>query len=204
MKGGVRFYLAGSVVLLALAGCGRSFLQYGERASWRHEAEVACLKSGGVKIGAGVVQMQPIEGPGMCGADFPLKVAALGESSAIGYADDLRPPGAIPNASSAQMPRWPASEPRYAPRRCSRCKSSRCKSSRCKSAGARSAGAEGQSMRWVPGPPAIEPPASHPRGRAADVAQSAGRGAVPRRYSRRRRPAARPRRACLSAQRAGL
>src|SRR5665811_412864 len=87
MKGGVRFYLAGSVMLLALAGCGRSLLQYGERASWRHEAEVTCLKSGGVKIGTGVVQIQPIEGPGMCGADFPLKVAALGESSAVGYAD---------------------------------------------------------------------------------------------------------------------
>src|SRR5450830_913403 len=114
MKGGVRFYLAGSVMLLALAGCGRSLLQYGERASWRHEAEVTCLKSGGVKIGTGVVQIQPIEGPGMCGADFPLKVAALGESSAVGYADELRPPAAIPNASSAQMPSWPVNEPRYA------------------------------------------------------------------------------------------
>ena len=115
MKGGVRFYLAGAVVLLALAGCGRSCLQYGERAAWRHQAEVACLKSGAVKIGAGVVQIQPIEGPGMCGADFPLKVAALGESSGHGYADELRPPGAIPNASAAQMPRWPVNEPRYAP-----------------------------------------------------------------------------------------
>ena len=84
-------------MLLALAGCGRGLLQYGERAPWRHQAEVTCLKSGAVKIGTGVVQIQPIEGPGMCGADFPLKVAALGESSAIGYADDLRPPGAIPN-----------------------------------------------------------------------------------------------------------
>ena len=67
------------MVLLALAGCGRSFLQFGERAAWRHDAEVTCLKSGAVKIGVGVVQMQPIEGPGMCGADFPLKVALLGE-----------------------------------------------------------------------------------------------------------------------------
>ena len=116
MKGRLRFYFAGSVMLLALAGCGRSFLQTGERASWRHEAEVACLKSGAVKVGAGVVQISPIEGPGMCGADFPLKVAALGESSsAVGYADDLRPPGDVPNSSSAQMPRWPLNEPRYAP-----------------------------------------------------------------------------------------
>ncbi len=115
MKGGVRFYLAGAVALLTLAGCGRSFLHFGEeRAAWRHQAEVSCLKSGAVKIGAGVVQMQPIEGPGMCGADFPLKVAMLGESTALGYADEPRPPAGIPNASGAQ-PRWPLNEPRYAP-----------------------------------------------------------------------------------------
>ena len=134
MKSWVRCYLAGTVVLLALAGCGRSFLQ-GERAAWRHEAEVTCLKSGTVKIGAGLVQMQPIEGPGMCGAEFPLKVALLGEGTAMGYADDLRPPAGIPNASAAQ-PRWPASEPRYAP----------------------PAPVQGQQMRWVPGPPPAERP----------------------------------------------
>ena len=114
MKGGVGLYFAGAGVLLALAGCGRSFMS-GERAPWRHQAEVACMKSGAVKVGAGVVQIEPIEGPGMCGADFPLKVAALGEgSAAISYSDDLRPPGSIP-ANSAQMPHWPINEPRYAP-----------------------------------------------------------------------------------------
>ena len=114
MKGGVGFYLVGTGVLLALAGCGRGFMS-GERAPWRHEAEVACMKSGAVKIGVGVVQAEPIEGPGMCGADFPLKVSALGESSPlVGYADELRPPGSIPTTSS-QMPRWPINEPRYAP-----------------------------------------------------------------------------------------
>jgi hypothetical protein len=115
MKGGAGFYLVGAGVLLALAGCGRNAFMMGEREPWRHEAEVTCMKSGVVKLGTGVVRMEPIEGPGMCGADFPLKVAALGESSpAIGYADDLRPPGAIPNATS-QMPPWPVKEPRYAP-----------------------------------------------------------------------------------------
>ena len=114
MKGGVGIYLVGAGLVLALAGCGRSFMS-GERAAWRHQAEVECLKSGSVKIGTGVVQIEPIEGPGMCGADFPLKVAALGESSPlIGYADDPRPPGSIPG-SSAQMPRWPVNEPQYAP-----------------------------------------------------------------------------------------
>jgi hypothetical protein len=114
MKSGVAFCLAGAGVLLALAGCGRGFMS-GERAPWRHDAEVACMKSGAVKMGAGIVRMNPIEGPGMCGADFPLKVTALGESnSAVGYADELRPPGAIPNGS-AQMPRWPINEPQYVP-----------------------------------------------------------------------------------------
>src|SRR5215472_12216451 len=115
MKGGAGFYLISAGLLVALAGCGRNAFMMGERAVWRHEAEVACLKSGVVKLGTGVARMEPIEGPGMCGADFPLKVAVLGESSAaIGYADDPRPPASIPNGSS-QTPRWPVSEPRYAP-----------------------------------------------------------------------------------------
>lgn len=139
MKCGVRTYLAGTVLLLALAGCGRSFL-HGERAAWRHEAEVACLKSGAVKVGVGVEQMQPIEGPGMCGADFPLKVALLGEGTAMGYADELRPPASIPNGSYDQ-PRWPASEPRYAP-----------------PAPVQVAPIQNGNMRWVPGPPGIERP----------------------------------------------
>jgi hypothetical protein len=134
MKGGVRFYLAGTVVLLALAGCGRGFLQ-GERAAWRHEAEVTCLKSGTVKIGVGVEQMQPIGGPGMCGADFPLKVALLGEGTAMGYADDLRPPASIPNGSVDQ-PRWPSSQPYYAPAQ-----------------PVQSEPIQRGNMRWVPGPP---------------------------------------------------
>jgi hypothetical protein len=141
MKGGVGLYFAGAGVLLALAGCGRGFMS-GERAPWRHQAEVACMKSGAVKVGAGVVQIEPIEGPGMCGADFPLKVAALGESSpAISYSDDLRPPGSIP--ANSQMPRWPISEPRYAP------------PAPVGSAPAQSA--QTSNMRWVPGPPPAQP-----------------------------------------------
>ena len=55
-----------------------------------------------------LVRINPISGPGVCGAEFPLKVAALGEgSSAFGFADDdLRPPGSIGN-----QPRWPISQP---------------------------------------------------------------------------------------------
>lgn len=115
MKGGVRLSIAGLTLLLALAGCGRGFLNYGERAAWRHQAEVSCLKSGEVKLGAGVVQVSPIEGPGVCGADFPLKVAALGESTSVGYADELRPPGSVGSAPASQLPNWPMRDPRYAP-----------------------------------------------------------------------------------------
>jgi len=144
MKSGVG--LVGAGVLLALAGCGRSFMS-GERAPWRHEAEVACMKSGAVKVGAGVERMDPIEGPGMCGADFPLKVAALGESNpAIGYADELRPPAEIPK-SSAQMPRWPINEPQYAPQ---------APVPSVQAAPIPPPSGQAPRMRWVPGPPAAE------------------------------------------------
>jgi hypothetical protein len=106
MTRGVRLYLVGSFVLVSLAGCGRGFFSE-EREPWRTEAEIACLKSGAVKEGADVVRVEPISGPGICGAEFPLKVSALGESSAtFGFADELRPPANIGN-----QPNWPTSQP---------------------------------------------------------------------------------------------
>ena len=84
MSRGVRWFLIGSAALVTLAGCGRGIFNYAEREPWRREAEVACLNSGTVKESAGVVRISPIEGPGMCGADFPLKVSALGEAPAHG------------------------------------------------------------------------------------------------------------------------
>src|ERR1700716_1460044 len=112
MTRGVRLYLVGSFVLVSLAGCGRGFFQFAEREPWRAEAEIACLKSGTVKENAELVRISPISGPGVCGAEYPLKVAALGEASgSFGFADsDLRPPGYIGN-----QPRWPVSPPPQAP-----------------------------------------------------------------------------------------
>jgi len=103
----------GVLALVALAGCGRNYF-FAEREPWRHDAEVACMKSGAVKESAVVIRSEPISGPGMCGADFPFKVTALGEGNrAIGYADNMRPPGAIPNAGP-QPSEWPiAQQPRY-------------------------------------------------------------------------------------------
>jgi Extensin-like protein C-terminus len=114
MTRGVRLYLVGSFVLVSLAGCGRGFFQSAEREPWRAEAEVACLKSGAVKESPELVRIDPISGPGACGAQFPLKVAALGEGSgSFGFADDLRPPGSIGNS----QPRWPIQPaPAAAPR----------------------------------------------------------------------------------------
>lgn len=114
MRRGLCFSVISMAFLGALAGCGRGFLTFEEREAWRHEAEVQCLKSGAVKEGPALVRVSPIEGPGICGADFPLKVAALGESPALAFAGELRPPGAIPKAGASQ-PRWPASQPPAAP-----------------------------------------------------------------------------------------
>jgi hypothetical protein len=113
MTRGVRLYLVGSFVLVSLAGCGRGFFSE-EREPWRAEAEIACLKSGAVKENAELVRMSPISGPGVCGAEFPLKVAALGEGGGtFGFADEeLRPPAMIGNA-----PRWPVRQPAPPPSR---------------------------------------------------------------------------------------
>lgn len=113
MARGVALFLVGSLVLVALLGCGRWFEQ---RDPWRHDAEVECLQSGAVRQGLSVTLMSPIEGPGACGADFPLKVAALGAGPALGFADEPRPPAAIPG--SALPPAYPrefAVSPPYPP-----------------------------------------------------------------------------------------
>ena len=127
-------------LLLALASCGRGFFDMAQRAPWRHEAEVACLKSDAVKIG--IARMDPIEGPGACGMDFPLKVTALGEpSNVLSYTGALRPPAPIPNVSSSDMPQWPPSEPSYAPPSVAPVEAAPLPAGR---------------MRWVTGPPGID------------------------------------------------
>ncbi len=124
MTRGVQWSLASSLVLVALvalAGCSHYMLA--ERESWRHEAELTCLNSGAVKETPERVRITPIEGPGACGMDYPLRVSALGEGTPLAYDDDaLRPPGDIPNGSpnslpNASMPQhWPISQSSAAPR----------------------------------------------------------------------------------------
>jgi hypothetical protein len=145
MSRGGYFSLGALALLLALAGCGRGFWNMGERAAWRHDAEVACMKSGEVKLGAAVVQIEPIEGPGMCGADFPLKVSALGEANGIpmSYSDDMRPPASI---SGGDMPRWPGGDPRYAPVQ---------SAPSAPVQAVQTMRVNGETLRWVPGPQGI-------------------------------------------------
>jgi hypothetical protein len=115
MSRGVRLCLVGSFVLVALAGCGRYF--FAQREPWRKEAELACLKSGTVKESQVLVRAEPINGPGICGAEFPLKVTALGEvSSALGYSDEIRPPGAIPGGTASRPAPRIAAPQTYNPR----------------------------------------------------------------------------------------
>ncbi len=159
MRRAMTFTVGGGVVLLALAGCGRSFLMDSQRAPWRHEAEVACMKSGAVKFG--VEQIEPIEGPGACGMDFPLKVTELGEySPALSYAGDLRPPAAIPNGSAADMPNWPPSGQRYSP------------NYRPQPAPVQSAPpatVPGERLHWVTGPPGVDLSKERPAGQPMSI-----------------------------------
>jgi hypothetical protein len=115
---GVHHYVGGCLLLLALAGCSGSW--FAQREPWRREAEEACLKSGAVKEGPAVALLQPIQGPGICGADYPLKVAAFGDGAPLGYADEVRPPGLVPqglNDPPQSAPTFsPQAAPTYAPR----------------------------------------------------------------------------------------
>ena len=89
------------IALIALAGC--SHFLFAEREPWRRDAEVACLNTGTVKETPQRVRISAISGPGICGMDYPLRVAALGDSPPLAYdADPPRPPGNIPTGALPQ------------------------------------------------------------------------------------------------------
>jgi hypothetical protein len=66
-----------------------------------------------VQEGPGKVRITAINGPSMCGADYPFKVSMLGASAALSYDDYQRPPSGVPNGSAA--PRWPIAQGRPSP-----------------------------------------------------------------------------------------
>ena len=152
MSRGVRSLLFSSTAIAALgvlAGCGHYW--FGEREAWRREAEVACINSGAVKETPERVRISAINGPGICGADFPLRVSALGDSAPLGYDDEpLRPPGNIP--TGAMPPRWPVVQSKSTP-----------------AAGWPAANARGAACRFP------RPAAGRAASRAADIAHSARR-----------------------------
>jgi hypothetical protein len=100
MKRGVVLFFVGSGLLIMLAACGRSWFE--QRAPWRHDAEVACLSSGAVKDGPGITSLRPIDGPGLCGADFPLRVSTVGTPAVLSFADELKPPALIADPTLPQ------------------------------------------------------------------------------------------------------
>ena len=108
MLRGVRLWIFGAIAgaaLIALAGCGHNFYS-GERETWRGEAEVACLNSGAIKESPARARISAINGPGICGADYPIRISALGESGPLGYSDEpVRPPAALSSGSAPQH--WP-------------------------------------------------------------------------------------------------
>jgi hypothetical protein len=87
------------VALLALAGC--SHYLFAEREPWRHDAEIACINSGAVKDTPQRVRISSIGGPGICGMDYPIRVAVLGDNPPLAYDAEPppRPPGAIPSGA---------------------------------------------------------------------------------------------------------
>ena len=159
MLRGVWLWIFGAIAgaaLIALAGCGHNFYS-GEREAWRGKAEVACLNSGAIKESPARARISAITGPGICGADYPIRISALGETGPLGYSDEpVRPPAALSSGSAPQH--WPVVQSSTAGIRAAADR---------RSAGARIAGRSG-SVR----PHAIR----HPGGSgAADVALCAGR-----------------------------
>src|SRR5215472_14311839 len=105
MRRAFHWRLFGCCLILGLAGCARTWFE--EREPWRHEAEVTCLKSGAVKESPSVAIVKAIEGPGACGLDYPLRVAALGEPALMSFTDEAAPPP----AAAYDYPRSPRANP---------------------------------------------------------------------------------------------
>jgi len=76
------------VALIALAGC--SHFLFAEREPWRGDAEIACLNTGAVKETPQRVRISAISGPGICGMDYPLRIAALGDNPPLAYNEAIR------------------------------------------------------------------------------------------------------------------
>ncbi len=63
------------VLSLSVVGCG--FGSFQQRDPWREEAEKACIGRKEIKPSVHIVRSESIDGPGVCGISYPLKVSAL-------------------------------------------------------------------------------------------------------------------------------
>lgn len=71
---------AGLSLTIAATVVACSGLRREQRAEWRAQAEIACIRSGKVRETPYVKISKSINGPGVCGADYPVKVSALTSS----------------------------------------------------------------------------------------------------------------------------
>jgi hypothetical protein len=104
--GMMRVILRGTFPALALALAGCAGMWFAEREPWRRDAELACLQSGAVKEGPTVTIVKAIDGPGLCGANYPFQVAAIGGSARLGPAAPYKA-GASISAAGAYPPSDP-------------------------------------------------------------------------------------------------
>jgi Extensin-like protein C-terminus len=106
MLGGICIGLA-----LVAASCSGGF-RGEQRAAWRAEAEKACLRSGVLSEMPYVKQAREIEGPGSCGADYPIKVAAFATevTASIGnersFAAKVKPEATLSCPMVPALNRW--------------------------------------------------------------------------------------------------
>jgi hypothetical protein len=76
LKRWLSFGAVTAAMAVGLVGCGGGF-GGPKREAWRGEAELACLRSGAIEGMPFIKESREINGPGSCGADFPLKVAGF-------------------------------------------------------------------------------------------------------------------------------
>ncbi len=75
MRRGLVAFFALSLVGLGLTGCG--LFRFEQREPWRTQAEEACLSQRMVQPSAYMSLSSKIDGPGVCGMEYPFKVAAF-------------------------------------------------------------------------------------------------------------------------------
>ena len=79
MRRGLVAFVALSLTGLGLTGCG--LFRFEQREPWRAQAEEACLSQRLVQPSAYMALSSKIDGPGVCGMDYPFKVSAFNNGS---------------------------------------------------------------------------------------------------------------------------